>query len=58
MPLPVTLHDLQSFDTYKRATVSVKVKKIAERDTGRTGKRKQDFIIAANSASAKVNLWE
>ena len=39
-------------------TADVKVEKICEQETMRSGKKKQDVLIADGSGTAKGTLWE
>ena len=57
-PEEIQLDSLQSKFEYVKVTVRVKIHRVTEAETVRTGKRKQEVVVADKKSTAKVTLWE
>ena len=57
-PEEIELAGLQLKHVYARVSVNLRVQKLADLETVRTGKQKQDVYVADHSSTAKVTLWE
>ena len=54
----IELAGLQLKHVYARVSVNLRVQKLADLETVRTGKQKQHVYVADHSSTAKVTLWE
>ena len=52
------LETLQAKYVFAKVTVNVKVHKLNDPESVRTGKQKQEVLVADHSTTAKVTLWE
>ena len=57
-PEEIELAGLQLKQVYARVSVNLRAQKLADLETVRTGKQKQDVYVADHSSTAKVILWE
>ena len=57
-PEEIELDALEGKFEYAKVTVGVKIHRVSEPDIVRTGKKKQEVLVADKKSTAKVTLWE